>query len=94
MQINSGCFCFLMQRCVFFCFILNIIACIENGITYTDGAEFLAADGCNECECDGGVVRCENEPCFATGVISKLVPLFEKYAVVTRQCCYGLCCSF
>lgn len=37
--------------------------CVYNGTTYASGAEFVAVDGCNECECINGGVTCTTEPC-------------------------------
>ena len=43
-------------------------ACDQGGVKYTDGVDFIAADGCNECECVQGVIQCTQNPCFAIGV--------------------------
>lgn len=42
--------------------------CLYNGKTYSDGAEFLAVDGCNECECDNGVLECSTDICTPQGI--------------------------
>ena len=41
--------------------------CLYNGVTYANGAEFAAIDGCNECECANGVTTCSTEVCGNSG---------------------------
>jgi len=48
-------------------YIVFSAVCTLNGVTYTGGQEFLAADGCNECACTGGVITCSQTPCTPTG---------------------------
>ncbi len=40
-------------------------ACTYNGRTYPEGTEWFAADGCNECTCQGGHAGCSLVPCDA-----------------------------
>ena len=37
--------------------------CLYVGVLYASGAEFPASDGCNECECVGGVTTCSTDVC-------------------------------
>ena len=41
--------------------------CLYNGVTYANGAEFAAMDGCNECECANAVTTCSTEVCGNSG---------------------------
>ena len=49
-----------------FSYLITVVppqVCLIDGVTYTAGLEFVAADGCNECECIAGVITCTTEPC-------------------------------
>ena len=49
-----------------FSYLITVVTpqvCLIDGVTYTAGLEFVAADGCNECECIAGVITCTTEPC-------------------------------
>lgn len=53
--------------------VIIITACSFNGLTYAHGAEFVAPDGCNECECAGGTVSCTTDICTPCKYSQKLV---------------------
>lgn len=40
--------------------------CIQNGVTFNDGASFDATDGCNTCRCSNGQVICTTDDCTKT----------------------------
>ena len=57
-----------------FSYLITVVTpqvCLIDGVTYTAGLEFVAADGCNECECIAGVITCTTEPC--AGKCSRLL---------------------
>ena len=62
--------------------------CLYKGKAFPNGASFTAADGCNQCLCDNGLIRCTKKRCP-----NRCLHFYHKLCKTNADCRAGYRCS-